>query len=259
MASSRQADVLPLRVYGVVLLLLGASPALSLAQPSAADTSTPRLLRSTGISLHTPPVILQHQEVWVVVRVQTRQGQPVTGQLVEFGIDSPATVYARVEPRRVVTHQGVARARLRADIVGVVHLTARIGLQTKRAAIKVMLPMARPGLPETPIRRQAGSAGHRSLLTPVGSEYGRTTGHSSVARRVEGCKADRCTLTSQVQGRASRSTNPWSYRARRTTQASRSLWNARHSRPVFHGRHRETPMERMVTCSHNPGGSAEPS
>ncbi len=98
MASSLQTYVPLLWVSGVVLLMLGGSPAPCIAQPYTANTPTPLLFRTAAISLHTPPAILQHQEVWVVVRVQTRQGQPVTGQLVEFGIDSPARAYARVEP-----------------------------------------------------------------------------------------------------------------------------------------------------------------
>lgn len=186
MASFLQTYIPSLWVYGVVLLMFGGSQELCIAQPDTAEMPTPLLFRTAAISLYTPPVILQHQEVWVVVRVQTRRGQPVTGQLVEFGIDSPATAYARVEPQRVVTQQGVARARLRADIVGVVHMTARIGLRTKRAAIKVMLPMASPMLPDTTIRRQAFSGVHISLLTPGGSKNDRTTGHPYEERSAGG-------------------------------------------------------------------------
>ncbi len=71
----------------------------------------------------------------------------------------------------------MARARLRADIVGVVHMTARIGLRTKRAAIKVILPIASPVLPDTTIRMQTFPEAHISLLTPGDSKHDRTTDH----------------------------------------------------------------------------------
>jgi len=94
------------------------------------------------ITLETPQTIFQWQDAAVVVRVQNDQGLPVDGLLVALQVDPPWARYVSIRPARARTRGGRIRALLRADLVGQVRITVRVGALTKQATITVLMPIA---------------------------------------------------------------------------------------------------------------------
>jgi hypothetical protein len=94
------------------------------------------------VTLEVPQTIFQWQDTAVVVRVQNRQGLPVDGILVVLQVDPSWIRYASLRPTRARTQHGTVRAILRADLVGRMQLTARVGAVTKQATITVVIPIA---------------------------------------------------------------------------------------------------------------------
>ncbi len=79
-----------------------------------------------------------------MVQVQTRQGQPVNGVAVEFLLPAVWQRDASLLPARVATQEGIARAVLSVNRVGVVQVTVRVGAVTQDLDIMVMTPLATP-------------------------------------------------------------------------------------------------------------------
>jgi hypothetical protein len=93
------------------------------------------------VTLETPQTMFQWQDTAVVVHVQNGQGLPVDGLLVVFQVDMPWARYASIRPARARTQGGKVRAILRAELVGQVRLTVRVGALTKQATITVVTPV----------------------------------------------------------------------------------------------------------------------
>jgi hypothetical protein len=94
------------------------------------------------VTLEAPQTIFQWQDAAVVVRVQNARGLPVDGLLVAFQVDPPWARYASIRPARARTQGGRVRAIVRADLVGQVRITVRVGALTKQATITVVMPIA---------------------------------------------------------------------------------------------------------------------
>jgi hypothetical protein len=94
------------------------------------------------VTLETPQTMFQGHDAAVVVRVQNEQGLPVDGLLVVFQIDPPWARYASIRPGQARTRGGRVRAIVRAELVGQVRLTVRVGALTKQATITVVMPIA---------------------------------------------------------------------------------------------------------------------
>jgi hypothetical protein len=125
-------------VAALLELLGSASP----AQPGLRANS-PRLSSARyRLTLETPQTIFQWQNAAVIVYVQNGQGHPVNGVLVTFQVDPPWARYASIHPARAYTQGGRVRAILRAELVGLVRITVRVGAITKQATISVIMPIA---------------------------------------------------------------------------------------------------------------------
>jgi hypothetical protein len=94
------------------------------------------------VTLETPQTMFQGHDAAVVVRVQNGQGLPVDGILVVFQVDPPWARYVSIRPGQGRTRGGRVRAIVRADLVGQVRLTVRVGALTKQATITVVMPIA---------------------------------------------------------------------------------------------------------------------
>ena len=132
-----------LHTVASVAILVGLLESASPAPPVLLETPWPLSSARYRVALETPPTIFQWQDAAVVVRVQNRQGLPVEGILVTFQVDPAWARYASIHPARALTQGGRARAILRADMVGLVWFTVRVGAFTQRAAITVVMPIAR--------------------------------------------------------------------------------------------------------------------
>ena len=119
------------------------------AAPAAAGGKVSTLAATAyRITLEAPQVIFQGQDAPVVVHVQNRQGLPVDGIAVVFKIAPPRVRYASIQPARAHTEDGRVDAILRSDLIGRLHITARVGTLTKQAPNTVVMPIARrPRLP----------------------------------------------------------------------------------------------------------------
>ncbi len=116
-----------LLVFGLALGLVGLVGQTSMAQES----------ETYDMSFQAPNSIGSHEDPELVVHVKNSHGQPVNGVPVVFQVDPAWQGAASIFPERVLTHNGVAHARLRVDLIGVVGVTARVGTLTKKASIAV--------------------------------------------------------------------------------------------------------------------------
>lgn len=123
----------------ILAWLLGSA---SLAQPGRLGRSSTLSSGRYRVTLETPQAIFQGQDAAVVVRVQNGQGLPVDGISVAFQVDPPWTRYVSLRPARARTQGGRVRTIVRAEQVGQVRLTVRVGTLTKRATITVVVPIA---------------------------------------------------------------------------------------------------------------------
>jgi hypothetical protein len=123
----------------ILIDLLGsANPAQPLLLGRALTLSSARY----RVTLEAPQTIFQGQDATVVVRVQNERGLPVDGLLVALQVDPPWARYASIRPARARTQGGRVRAIGRADLVGRVRITVRVGALTKQATITVVMPIA---------------------------------------------------------------------------------------------------------------------
>ncbi|MBI3327097.1 MAG: hypothetical protein HYZ81_10415 [Nitrospinae bacterium] len=125
-----------------VAILVGLLGSASPAQPVLLSAPLPLSYARYRVALETPQTIFQWQDAAVVVRVQNGQGLLVDGIPVTFQVDPAWARYASIRPARALTQGGRARATLRADRVGLVWFTVRVGAVTQRAAIAVVMPIA---------------------------------------------------------------------------------------------------------------------
>ena len=72
--------------------------------------------------------LTQDQEI--VVKVRTLQGAPAHGIPVRFHLARAWQGKAQIVPAETTTDHGMARARLRADVIGNVGMTVRVGFGT---------------------------------------------------------------------------------------------------------------------------------
>ncbi|MGE3539836.1 MAG: hypothetical protein AB7N91_20690 [Candidatus Tectimicrobiota bacterium] len=95
------------------------------------------------VSLQVPSAVFQHQTTPVHVQVRSPQGAPLDNIPVEFLLHPVSRPHALLLPGRTLTHAGQASAMLRANRVGLIHLTAHVGGLRRHADITVVLPVAR--------------------------------------------------------------------------------------------------------------------
>lgn len=141
MMTVKRQSLSALLTMGLALVLMVVSGQTSYAQ----DVETPvtqvfETDTEYSVSLRAPSTILRHRNAELIVRVRNAQGEPVDGVPVVFQVDPAWNGEASVFPQRVLTHRGTASTMLRADLVGVVGVTAQVGKTTKRTQVAVSLP-----------------------------------------------------------------------------------------------------------------------
>lgn len=152
----REVQISTERAHGVccravvcMTILVGLLGSANPAQPVLLEKASTLPSARYRITLETPQTIFQWQDTAVVVRVQNRQGSPVDGILVTLQVDPAWTQYASLRPARARTQNGTVRAILRAELVGRMRITVRVGTLTEQATITVVMPIAtRGGLTE---------------------------------------------------------------------------------------------------------------
>jgi hypothetical protein len=140
--STEYAHCLSLHTLACVAMLVGLLGSASPAQLVLFGTPAPLSYARYRVVLETPQTIFRWQDAAVVVRVQNRLGLPVDGIPVTFQVDPSWARYASIRPARALTQGGRVRVMLRADMVGLVWITVRVGVVTKRVAITVVMPIA---------------------------------------------------------------------------------------------------------------------
>lgn len=140
--STERAHFFGLRTWVGMVILVGLLGATSPARPVLPGTP-PLSYARYHVALEAPRTIFQRQDAALVVRVQNGQGLPVDGIPVAFQVDPAWTQYASIRPTRALTKGGKARAMLQAELIGLIQVTVRVGSFTKRAAITVVMPIAR--------------------------------------------------------------------------------------------------------------------
>lgn len=89
------------------------------------------------IAIFRPHSTSRRQAQEIIVRVRTLQGAPAHGIPVRFQLDPEWQGNARIVPAETTTDQGIARARVRADLIGHVGVTVQVGFNsvTKRTGL----------------------------------------------------------------------------------------------------------------------------
>jgi hypothetical protein len=107
-------------IVGLALVL-----AAFLGTPSfAQDTKAPGPYH---VSLLTPELITQFEQVELTATVTDSQGRPVNEVPVVFSVESDWQANAKVLPRRVLTQNGIASTYFRSNMPGEVTVTAQAG------------------------------------------------------------------------------------------------------------------------------------
>ncbi len=140
--STERALVVDSRTLACVVILAGLLGSANVAQPVLLAQSPTLSSVRYRVTLETPQTIFQGHAAAVVVRVQNGQGLPVDGIPVAFQVDPPWDRYASIRPARARTRGGRVRAIVRADLVGQVRITVRVGALTQQATITVVMPIA---------------------------------------------------------------------------------------------------------------------
>ena len=106
---------------GLALLLVGLLGYPGRAQDPGTPGAPPLASRSGHVvSLQAPHTVVQRQSAEVVIRVHNGQGEPLDGVPVVFQVVPIWEGNAAVFPPQTLTHNGTARAQVRADLIGVV-------------------------------------------------------------------------------------------------------------------------------------------
>lgn len=140
--STQRAHCLGLHTLARVAMLVGLLGSASPAQPVLLGTPSPLSYARYRVALETPQTIFRWQDAAVVVHVRNGQGLPANGVPVTFQVDPAWARYVSIRPAHALTQGGRVRVMLRADMVGLVWITARVGAVTQRAAIAVVMPIA---------------------------------------------------------------------------------------------------------------------
>jgi hypothetical protein len=140
--STERVPFVGFHTVACVALLVGLLGSASPAQPWLLGRSPTPSSARYRVTLEAPQTIFQGHDAAVVVHVQNGQGLPVDGILVVFQVDLPWAQYASLRPARARTRGGRVRAIVRADLVGQVRITVRIGALTTQATITVVMPIA---------------------------------------------------------------------------------------------------------------------
>jgi hypothetical protein len=90
-----------------------------------------------SVSLQTPDLIRQFEDVELTAVVKDSQGQPVNGIPVTFQVAPDWQNNTRLIPAQVMTHDGTASAVFEADMPGVVLVTVQVGNTTETTHITV--------------------------------------------------------------------------------------------------------------------------
>ena len=118
-------------IVGLVLALVAL-----LGAPSFAQTA-----KTAGVyrlSMEAPYQVTQFAPAEIVVTVKDSQGQPVNGVPVEFQIEPGWEKNITLSAQRPVTEKnGEARSTFKADMSGIVHITAHVGDTATTAHIAV--------------------------------------------------------------------------------------------------------------------------
>jgi hypothetical protein len=83
-----------------------------------------------NVTILAPHSTVLGQDQEIVVRVRTLQGEPAQGVPVRFQLDPQWHGDAKIVPEETTTKHGIARARVRADLIGHVGVTVRVGFGT---------------------------------------------------------------------------------------------------------------------------------
>ncbi|MDH3604536.1 MAG: Ig-like domain-containing protein [Candidatus Tectomicrobia bacterium] len=114
----------PLRLWTLILFLVFG---MFVATQTSMAQSTDEDYKVTILAPHST-FLGQDQEI--VVRVRTLQGGPAQGIPVRFQLDPEWHGDAKIVPEETTTQYGIARARVRADLIGHVGVTVRVGFGT---------------------------------------------------------------------------------------------------------------------------------
>jgi hypothetical protein len=114
----------PLRLWTLILfLVLGMLVATQTSMAQNGD-------EDYNVTILAPHSAVLGQDQEIVVRVRTLQGGPAQGVPVRFQLDPEWQGDATITPAETTTKHGMARARVRADLIGHVGVTVRVGFNT---------------------------------------------------------------------------------------------------------------------------------
>jgi Bacterial Ig-like domain (group 1) len=115
---------------GLALVLVGLLSVLGWA-------STARAADDYSVSLQTPDLIRQFEDVELTAVVKDSQGQPVNGIPVIFQVAPDWKKDTTLEPIRTLTRDGIANTVFQADMPGVVRVTVQAGNTSQTTHITV--------------------------------------------------------------------------------------------------------------------------
>ena len=115
---------------GLALVLVGLLSVLGWA-------STARAADDYSVSLQTPDLIRQFEDVELTAVVKDSQGQPVNGIPVTFQVAPDWQQDTTLVPIRTLTHDGTANTVFQADMPGVVRVTVQAGNTSQTTHITV--------------------------------------------------------------------------------------------------------------------------
>ena len=115
---------------GLALVLVGLLGVLGLAP-------TARAADDYSVSLQTPDLIRQFEDVELTAVVKDRQGQPVNGLPVTFRVAPDWKQDTTLVPIQTLTRDGTANTVFQADMPGVVTVTVQVGSTTETRRITV--------------------------------------------------------------------------------------------------------------------------
>ena len=115
---------------GLALVLVGLLSVLGWA-------STARAADDYSVSLQTPDLIRQFEDVELTAVVKDSQGQPVNGIPVTFQVAPDWKKDTTLEPIQTLTRDGIANTVFQADMPGVVRVTVQAGNTSQTTHITV--------------------------------------------------------------------------------------------------------------------------
>ena len=98
---------------------------------------TARAADDYSVSLQTPDLIRQFEDVELTAVVKDSQGQPVNGIPVTFQVAPDWKQDTMLVPIRTLSHDGIANTVFQADMTGVVRVTVQAGTTSQTTYITV--------------------------------------------------------------------------------------------------------------------------